>query len=226
MPSPTWAANWIFEVPAAIHPGAVRHVWDHCVITLRDDTGRRSVFLSLYAIAYSATLGSGNVALLRVDDPAGAMNLVLTDAPQVGARMQERLAGMGHRDVDLRDPPTAATFVRRPLGPDGLGFVISWTSHTVEARWLDPDPPFWMIAPAPDLTDDEDIWAVFVEARRASVTIDGRAVAGAPFSDDAWVPKVGRAMSSAHAALSEVRVTPARGSINGPARAPVPDGRR
>ena len=205
-------------MPAAIHAGAVRHVWDHCVITLRDEDGRRTAFLSLYAIAYSATLGAGHVALLRVDDPPGALDLVLTDAPEVGRRMQQRLAAMGHRDVDLRRPPTEATFLRRPAGPDGLGFVIDWPSHTVEARWVDPDPPFWMLAPAPDLTDDEDIWSVFLEARRASVTIDGRAVAGEPFSDDAWVPKVGRALSSAHAALSEVRVTPVRGSLSSPAR--------
>ena len=57
-------------MPAAIHPGAVLHGWDHFVITLRDDTGRRSAFLSLYAITYSATLGAGQVAFLRVDDPA------------------------------------------------------------------------------------------------------------------------------------------------------------
>jgi hypothetical protein len=199
-------------MPAAIHRGSVLHGWDHFVITLRDDDGRRSAFLSLYAIAYSASLGAGHVALLRVDEPAGNMNLVLTDAPEVAARMKERLAGMGDTEVDLESAPIPAIFVRQPFGPGGLGFAISWDSHVVDARWIDPAAPFWMIAPAPDLRADEDIWALFVEARRASLTVDGRPVGGGPFQDDVWVPKLGRPLSSAHAALSEVRVTPVSGA--------------
>jgi hypothetical protein len=197
-------------MPASIHPGAVRHVWDHCVITLRDDAGRRTAMLSLYAIAYSASLGAGHVALLRVDEPAGTMNIVLSDAPAVAERMQERLLRMGHSEVDLDEPAVPATFTRQPFGSSGLGFVVGWDSHALEARWIDTEAPFWMIAPAPDLTPDEDIWSVFVEARSASLSIDGRPVAGQPFQDDAWVPKLGRPLSSAHAALSEVRVTPVR----------------
>jgi hypothetical protein len=194
-------------MPAAIHSGAVRHCWDHFVITLRDDAGRPSAFLSLYAITYSAQLGAGNVALLRVDDPAGSVNAILTDAPEVAARMTRRLVGMDHREVDLRSAPIPAIFVRQPFGTGGLGFAISWEAHALEARWIEPATPFWMIAPAPDLTPDEDIWALFVEARRASLTVDGRAVVGEPFRDDVWIAKVGRPLSSAHAALSEVRVT-------------------
>lgn len=197
-------------MPAAIHTGAVRHVWDHCVITLRDEADRRTVMLSLYAIAFSASLGAGIVALLRVDDAEENLDLVLTDHPVVAARMQERLTRMGHGEVDLGKPAVPATFLRRPFGPSGLGFDIGWGSHVVEARWLDTAAPFWMVAPAPDLTPDEDIWSVFVEAQSASLSVDGRLVAGQPYQDDAWVPKLGRTLSSAHAALSEVRVTPVR----------------
>jgi hypothetical protein len=195
-------------VPAAIHPGAVIHGWDHFVITLRDAAGRRSAFLTLYAITYSATLGAGNVAFLRVDDPAVDLDVALTDAPEVAARMQERLGRMGQTDVDRDRPPIEALFTRHRAGPDGFGFSISWQAHTMEARWIDPTLPFWMIAPAPDLKADEDIWALFVEAPRASLTVDGRPIAGEPFPDDVWVAKVGRSLSSAHVALSEVRVTP------------------
>ena len=68
-----------------------------------------------------------------------------------------------------------------------------------------------MMAPAPDLRADEDIWALFVEAHRASMTVDGRPVVGEPFPDDVWVSKLGRPLSSAHVALSEVRVRPVSG---------------
>jgi hypothetical protein len=202
-------------MPAAIHPGSVRHAWDHFVITLRDDAGHRSAFLSLYAIAYSASLGAGTVAFLRVVDSAGSMNAVLTDATEVAERMKKRLESMGDSEVDVHSPPIAATFVRQPFGPGGLGFTISWTSHTVEARWIDTAAPFWMIGRAPDLAANEDIWAMFVEAHGASLTFDGRPIIGEPFRDDVWVPKLGRAMSSAHVALSEVRLTPVSGAHGG-----------
>ena len=199
-------------MPAAIHPGSVRHAWDHFVIALRDDAGHRSAFLSLYAIAYSASLGAGTVALLRVVDSPSSTSVVLTDAPEVAERMMKRLASMGDTEVDLHSPPIAATFVRQPFGPAGLGFTITWTSHSVEARWIDAIAPFWIIGRAPDLAADEDIWAMFVEARSASLTIDGRPIVGEPFRDDVWVPKLGRPMSSAHVALSEVRLTPVPGA--------------
>ena len=51
---------------ATIHPGSVIHCWDHLVITLRDEAGAQTGFLSLYAIAYSASLGAGHVALIDV----------------------------------------------------------------------------------------------------------------------------------------------------------------
>ena len=51
---------------ARTHPGAVIHCWDHLVITLRDAAGRETGFLSLYAIAYSASLGAGHVAVVEI----------------------------------------------------------------------------------------------------------------------------------------------------------------
>ena len=49
---------------------------------------------------------------------------------------------------------------------------------------------------------------MFVGARRATLTIDGVEVAGDPFDDDIWLPKLGRSLSSAHGAFAEVRVEP------------------
>ena len=115
---------------------------------------------------------------------------------------------MTYPGFELGAPIVAARFERRPFTADGLGFDITSDGLSVEVRWLESSPPFWMIAPAPDLAPDEDIWAMFVEAHDASVRVGGEAVAGRPFLDDAWVPKLGRPLSSAHVAFSEVRVEP------------------
>ena len=192
---------------AAIHPGPVRHCWDHAVVTLRDETAVETAFLSLYAITYSAALGAGHVCLLRAP-AAGIVHAILTDAPEVARRMVRRLRAMTYPGFELGAPIVAARFERRPFTADGLGFDITSDGLGVEVRWLEPSPPFWMIAPAPDLAPDEDIWAMFVEARDAALRLDGVAVRGRPFLDEAWVPKLGRAVSSAHVAFSEVRVEP------------------
>ena len=113
-------------MPAIIHPGAVIHCWDHLVITLTEEvvgaaTVAETGFLSLYAITYSASLGSGHVAIVE----AGDVVETFTDDPGLGERQQRRLVGMGDRRAALRRPPIIATFERRPYGPDGFGYRLS-----------------------------------------------------------------------------------------------------
>src|SRR5688500_1751980 len=108
-------------MPAFIHPGAVRHCWDHLVITLRDESsGGETGFISLYAIAYSATLGAGTVAIVEVAGGSGMEGLSGTFADQVdlGARQQARLLEMGDARDALRTPPAEARFERIPYGAD------------------------------------------------------------------------------------------------------------
>jgi hypothetical protein len=207
-------------VTATIHPGAVIHCWDHLVITLRDAAGTDTAFLSLYAIAYSASLGAGHVALLEART-AGGETLVatLTDDPGLGHRQQARLEAMGDRRMLRTGAPQVAQFEREPYGPLGFGFRITSGALTVHARWEDPDPPFWVDGQGGGFSPTEDIWAMFVGARRATLTIDGMAVPGAPFEDDVWVPKFGRSVSSAHGAFAEVRVEPVSGHATGTAPA-------
>lgn len=196
---------------AGVHPGAVIHDWDHLVIGLRVPDGPESL-LSLYAITYSASLGAGHVALLRATGAEGTeVVLALADDEGLGRRMQARLRDLGGTGPELAVPVVAAEFERHPFLAGGLGFTIRSRAATVEARWEAAGRPFWVEAPAPDLAADEDIWACFVEAHAASITIDGRAIPGEPFVDLAWEPRLGRALSSAHAALAEVRVTPHEG---------------
>jgi len=204
---------------AIIHEGAVIHCWDHVVITLRDRTGRETVFLSLYAIAYSKSLGAGHVALLELHDaPAGPIAATLTDDVGLGRRQQERLRGMGDERMIRTGPPLPARFEREAYGVGGFGFRIHANGGEIgpiHARWDDPEPPFWVDGQGGAFSSTEDIWAMFVGARRASLTVDGVPAPGDPFDDEVWVPKLGRSLSSAHGAFAEVRVEPVNGRATG-----------
>ena len=213
-------------MPAVIHPGAVLHCWDHLVITLRDGpAGSETAFVSLYAVTYSRSLGAGHVAIVEVPAAggdgggggAGRLVATLTDDPGLGERQQARLIGIGEPRAALREPPVQARFERIPFGPDGFGFRIVTDAHEVEARWDEPDPPFWVDGQNGGFHDLEDIWALMVAARQARVIVDGVAAPGAPFEDDVWIPKLGRPLSSAHGAFSEVRVQPVSGRATGSA---------
>ncbi len=195
---------------AIVHRGAVTHCWDHLVITLHDEAGHETAFLSLYAIAYSATLGAGHVALIQLPDgPAGPWTATLTDDLDLGRRQLERLSAMGDERMRSAGPPQAAAFVREPFGPDGFGFRIETAEgRRVHARWEDVTAPVWVDGRDGGLSDEEDIWAMFVGAGRAGVRVDGIEAGGSPFLDDVWVPKLGAPFSSAHGAFAEVRVLP------------------
>ena len=211
-------------MPAITHPGAVIHCWDHLVITLRDESaGVETGFLSLYAITYSPSLGAGHVAILEVPGAAGGgLFATLTDDLGLGARQQARLVGMGDPRAALRQPPVETRFQRIPYGADGFGFHMRTHDHEIEARWEAPDPPFWVDGQNGGFHDLEDIWALMVGARRAALIVDGAEVPGAPFQDDVWTSKLGRPLSSAHGAFSEVRVQP----ISDRATGIAPDGPR
>jgi len=204
---------------AIIHQGAVIHCWDHLVITLRRADGREACFLSLYAIAYSRSLGAGHVALLEVHDaPGGPLAATLTDDVGLGGRQQERLQQMGDDRMLRSGPPRLARFEREPYGTAGFGFRIEPESGdigTIHARWDDPEPPFWVDGQGGAFSPAEDIWAMFVGARRAWLTVGGVRVPGEPFDDGVWTPRLGRSLSSAHGAFAEVRVEPVSGRAIG-----------
>ena len=56
---------------------------------------------------------------------------------------------------------------------------------------------------------------MMVGTRHARLVVDAHETPGAPFDDDVWIPKLGRSLSSAHGAFSEVRVTPVSGRATG-----------
>jgi hypothetical protein len=195
---------------ARILPGAMIHIWDHLVITLRDGE-RETASLSWYSIRWSASLGTGNVALFEVPvAPGGPIAATLTDDLGLGERQQRRLRGMGYEHASLADAPVLGSFVSRPFRDGSFGVRIEAPAMTIEASWDEAGEPFWVDGEGGGFNGEEDIWAAFVGAASASIAIDGVAIPGAPFDDDVWQPKLGRSLSSAHAAFSEVRVTPVR----------------
>ena len=211
------------DVTAITHPGAVIHCWDHLVITLRDPAGTETAFLSLYAIAYSRSLGAGHVALLEIQDgPGGPLAATLTDDLGLGRRQQDRLQAMGDERMLRTGAPRLARFEREPYRVDGFGFRIHAGDVEIRARWDDPEPPFWVDGQSGGFSPTEDIWAMFVGAPKARLTVGGVQVAGEPFDDDVWLPKLGRSLSSAHGAFAEVRVEP----VSGRATGSDPDARR
>lgn len=126
---------------------------------------------------------------------------------------------MGDGRMDRASPPRLAQFEREPYGPEGFGFRIRAEVGEVKARWEAPGEPFWVDGLGGGFSPTEDIWAMFVGAARASLTVGDVRVAGQPFEDDVWVPKLGRALSSAHGAFAEVRVEPVSDRATGTAPA-------
>ena len=106
---------------ATIHPGSVIHCWDHLVITLRDEAGAQTGFLSLYAIAYSASLGAGHVALIDVSSSdGGPYAATLTDDLGLGRRQQDRLQAMGDDRMIAYRPAATGDLRPRALRPRRL----------------------------------------------------------------------------------------------------------
>lgn len=72
--------------------------------------------------------------------------------------------------------------------------------------WKDMQPPFAVeVGPGDCATGEHDMYSVFLEARDAEVSVDGRRLGGAVMSRQFF----GRTMSTAFLAVSETWVTPA-----------------
>jgi len=199
-------------MPARIHPGAPILEMDHSVITLHEGGtpgGAETAMLSLYDIGFSAAMGGGHVALLRV--PSADVDAVFTDRLDLGRAMQARLLGMGMTMPMLSAEPVLMTDLWRDPWVDGwFGYRFRAPGVDVVARWEDLDSPFFAEGPDGGLSPTEDIWSFFVGARAATIMVNGTLTPGAPFDDEVWLPKLGRTVSSAHSALGETRITPHR----------------
>jgi hypothetical protein len=191
---------------ARIVPGAIILIMDHNVITLADDAGVETAFLSWYAVAYSAKWGAGNVALFEA--PSRGVAVTLTDDLGLGERWQQRLLGIKTERACLAVPPVRASFARRPFNDGSFGVRITAQDLDLDAQWAGATAPIWIDGEHGGFSPTEDIWSAFIEAPDATLALNGERLPGRAFPDDHWVRVVGRPLSSAHGAFSEVRVTP------------------
>ena len=160
---------------ARLHPGSPILSMDHSVITLREGgrgDGAQTGFLSMYDIAFHRDHGAGRVAL--VDVPAAGVAAVFTDRLELGVAWMARLRGMGNTDPMLSLRPVVVTgFWRDPWVGDFFGYRFRAPGIDFAARWSDLDPPFYAEGPDGGFSDTEDIWSLFVGARRAPLTLNG-----------------------------------------------------
>jgi hypothetical protein len=181
---------------------------DHSVITLRDGS-TQTAFLSMYDINFHREHGAGRVALVSV--PSAGIDAVFATRLDLGRAWQARLRGIGNTDAMLsREVVVTTGFWRDPWVGDSFGYRFRAVGVDFAARWFDLDPPFYADGQNGGFSDTEDISSLFVGARSATITINGVTAPGTPFDDDAWQPKLGRNVSSAHSALGETRITPVR----------------
>ena len=195
------------------HPGAVIHYWDHLVITLRATRpAAETGFLSLYAITYSASLGAGHVAIVETaahpvgPGGHGARRSPTTSGSGSASRTGSRAMG-DERGASAAGPPRLARFERNRTSrwvrvPDHVT-----TSTEIEARWEDARPAVLGGRSGRRLQRHRGhLGACSSGRRRASLTIDGVEVPGAPFDDDVW-----HAQARAVAQLRPRRVRRGRG---------------
>jgi hypothetical protein len=107
-----------------------------------------------------------------------------------------------------REPVVVTDFWRDPWIDDWFGYRFKAPGLEVDARWAELDEPFFAEGPSAAFSETEDIWSLFVGARRGSIKVNGVAAPGAAWDDDVWIPKLARSVSSAHSALGETRITP------------------
>lgn len=195
--------------PAAVlHPGAVRAVFDHLILALTAD-GRPGppVFLfSHYRVRWADDGTAGELAFVELErDGRGVDRIVLTDEPALAASQASRLCPAAWAARDLEKPAIAARFESSRLVGPSVHETVTADGLVIGVEWTDLAPPRFATGPAPRVPG-EDIASVLFEARAAGATVNGRAVAGAVFLNEGWLPWLGRPLRSGVVALAEVLV--------------------
>ena len=190
------------DTPAAtVHPGAVRAIFDHLLLTLTADgeSGSPVFVFSHYRFRWAASGVVGDLAFVEVDRGAGLERLVLTDAPALAGQLSPR----AWEANDTERLPILATFESTPLAGATVGETVMASGMRIEVEWSDLRPPTFAMGPAPRVPTD-DIASVLIEAGAGRASVDGRPIAGGTFRNDVWVAWLGRPLRSGVVAIGEV----------------------
>ncbi len=106
---------------------------------------------------------------------------------------------------DSARAPRAGTVTAGPIRAGEFRERLTAGTLTIDVEVADLAPPVMASGPAPRLPS-RDIVSVLIEARAARASLDGQPIAGEPFSNEAWVPWLGRPLRSAVLAVGEVLV--------------------
>ena len=194
------------DKPAATsHPGAVRAIFDHLLLSLTADgkPGDPVFLFSHYRFRWAASGVAGELAFVELDRGGGPERLVLTDAPALVEEQAGRLAPRGWEASDTERLPIRATFRSTPLVGSTVGETIIASGLRIEVEWSDLGAPTFASGPAPRVPT-EDIVSVLIEAGAGGASVDGQPIPGRLFRNDIWVPWLGRPLRSGVVAIGEV----------------------
>ena len=190
---------------ATIHPGAVRAIFDHLLLSLTANgkPGDPVFVYSHYRFRWAASGTVGELAFVELDRGGGPERLVLTDAPALALEQAGRLSPRGWESREVERLPIIATFRSTPLAGTTVGETVIASGLRIEVEWTGLSAPTFASGPAPRVPT-EDIVSVLIEAGGGKASVDGRPIAGSTFRNDIWVAWLGRPLRSGVVAIGEV----------------------
>jgi hypothetical protein len=179
-------------------------VWsgEHWINYLRrPGEGRDNGMVSLYHTRQSAA-GEGTAAFIDIPGDEG-LTALCTDNRDVAELVLETMIRGRGTPFD-RDMPVVDAWITR----DGdIRKNPSWTvrlgGREIVSTWRVAEPPVIMYGPAPSGIERIEIFSVLYFTNEASITVDGRAVSGEPYTRDIWRSSIGGDRSSSVFALAE-----------------------
>jgi hypothetical protein len=194
------------DKPAAtVHPGAVRAIFDHLLLSLTVDgePGPPLFVFSHYRFRWATDGIVGDLAFVELDRGGGPERIVLTSEPALAAGQAGRLSPRGWAAADAERAPTVATFRGTPLAGDVVGETVTADGLRIKVEWSGMAAPIFAMGPAPRVPT-EDIVSVLIEASAGRASVNGKPVTGKLFRNDVWVPWLGRPLRSGVVAIGEV----------------------
>lgn len=194
---------------ATVHT-EVDHAMDHIVAGLRTDADqdRPAHYFSLFRFSHTPAGETGHV--LFVCDAAAALGSVITvwtDNPRLVDVCIPRFAPGAWKDHLDAAVTREASFERSGLAvASRLSYQIVAGDWTCELTWSDLAAPIWASGPVPSGLAFR-ISSLMIEAASFSAVLNGEVVGGEVYPNPVWVPWVGKPLSSALIALSEVIVS-------------------